>query len=274
MKIKLNGIQETLLIPLWSRSKLSKQHGQILVDSMATDIIDKIQYDFSKIDSKIPDYIHIMNFVRAKMFDNTINEFLISHPEAVIVNLGAGLDTTFYRVDNGLLKWYDIDLPDVIDLRKKLIPDTERSYCIKESIFDMQWIKYLNNIRGGGVLFISGGVLEYFNKDTVKQFLICCADKFPDSEIVFNTTRMNMIGSIFMKITFNRIGMWTVTPSKLGLINEKTFQKWDKRLVLLENYPLFSRIKMDDNFDRKTANTLKFYDKLKIFNILHLYFSN
>jgi O-methyltransferase involved in polyketide biosynthesis len=199
---------------------------------------------------------------------------LISHPEAVIVNLGAGLDTTFYRVDNGLLKWYDIDLPDVIDLRKKLIPDTERSYCIKESIFDMQWIKYLNNIRGGGVLFLSGGVLEYFNKDTVKLFLIGCADKFPGSEIVFNTARMNMIGSIFMKITFNRIGMWTVTPSKLGLINEKTFQKWDKRLVLLENYPLFSRIKMDDNFDRKTANTLKFYDNLKIFNILHLYFSN
>ena len=59
-----------------------------------------------------------MNLVRAKMLENSINEYLINHPKATIVSLGAGLDTTFSRVDNGLLIWYDIDLPDVIEIRK------------------------------------------------------------------------------------------------------------------------------------------------------------
>ena len=148
MNINLGGVQETLLVPLWSRAKLSKDGNSILVDSKAIDIVEKIQYDFCKIDKYFPYFLHIMNLTRTKMLDNTIKEFLTNHPKATIVNLGAGLDTTFYRVDNGLLNWYDIDLPDVIEIRKKLIPETDRLNYIEDSIFEMQWVKNIAKTKG------------------------------------------------------------------------------------------------------------------------------
>lgn len=271
MKINLSGIQETLLMPLWSRAKLSNKYKNILYDAKAIEILDKIQYDFSKIDKYSSNLIDFMNFSRAKMIDSTINNFLKKHPKATVINLGAGLDTTFYRIDNGQLEWYDIDLPDVIDIRKKVIPETSRTRYLAGSIFDMKWTALVNKIDDG-VLFLSGGVLEYFNKFIVKKFFFDIADNFPESEIVLNTSRMNIIGTIFMKWTFGRIGIKVETP-KLGLIDERILKQWDQRIEVMEYYPLFSRIINDENLDKKTTKDLNFYDKLKVFNILHLKFS-
>ena len=63
---------------------------------------------------------------RAKEFDDKIRAFITEHPRASVINLGAGLDTTFYRVDNGLVQWYDLDFPDVIGIREQLLPPTDR----------------------------------------------------------------------------------------------------------------------------------------------------
>ena len=271
MKINLEGIQQTLLIPLWSRAKLSKENNSILIDLKAVDIVDKIQYDFSKIDKYFPYFLQIMNLVRAKMLENSINEYLIDHPKATIINLGAGLDTTFYRVDNGFLSWYDIDLSDVMEIRKKLIPETERSHYIGESIFEMQWIKYINKIKDG-LLFISGGVLEYFNKNVVKKFFSDLADNFPESEIVFNTTRMNIIGTFFVYRTMKRIGMKAL-PTKWVISNIRRIKQWDKRIVVLEQYPLFSKIKMEASWNKNIIKMIKLYDKWEVVNIVHLKFS-
>ena len=134
------------------------------------------------------------------MLEDTVNEYLRNHPRATIINLGAGLDTTFYRVDNGLLNWYDIDLPDVIEIRKMLLPETERSKYIKESIFDMKWIKYIGKIEDG-LLFISGGVLEYCDKNVVGKFFSDLAEHFPGSEIVFNVSRQNIIAAFILNRT-------------------------------------------------------------------------
>ncbi|EPS50207.1 O-methyltransferase domain-containing protein [Clostridium botulinum A1 str. CFSAN002368] len=80
-----------------------------------------------------------MFVVRAKTFDDAIKNFISKYPNSSIVNLGAGLDTTFFRVDNENLNWYNIDLPDVIELRKKLLPESDREKCIAKSFLDISW---------------------------------------------------------------------------------------------------------------------------------------
>jgi len=212
-----------------------------------------------------------MNLVRAKMLENSINEYLINYPKATIVSLGAGLDTTFSRVDNGLLIWYDIDLPDVIEIRKKLIPETERSHYIEGSIFDMKWIKYIDKNKDG-LLFISGGVLEYFSKNVVKKFFKDLADNFPESEIVFNTARKNIISTFFINRTMKRLGI-KAFPAKWGINNINSIKRWDKRIEILEQYPLFSKIKMENSWNKNTTKTIRFYDKWKAINIVHLKFN-
>ena len=270
MKINLSGIQQTLLIPLWSRAKLTKEGNSILIDSTSVDLVNKIEFDFSKIDKYFPYVLHIQNLVRAKMFDNIILDFLKNHPQATIVNLGAGLDTTFYCVDNGLLNWYDIDLPEVIEIRRKLISETDRSHYIDESIFDMQWLNRINKNKDG-LLFISGGVLEYFDKKVVKNFFSNLANNFPESEIAFNTVRNNLIISILNKGFMKRLGMKSARAKwKFNFIEK--IKLWDKRIIILEEYPVFSKISMEKNWDKNVIKVINFYNKHKIITIAHLKF--
>jgi O-methyltransferase involved in polyketide biosynthesis len=134
MTLNLSGVHKTLLLPLWSRAKLTLEGNSILLDPKAVEIVKGMQYDFDLIDRYLPFTSHAMNLGRARMFDYAIIRFLTDYPRASVANLGAGLDTTFSRVDNGSLTWYDIDLPDVIQLRKQLIPDTERSRCVSSPL--------------------------------------------------------------------------------------------------------------------------------------------
>jgi O-methyltransferase involved in polyketide biosynthesis len=126
VKIKLSGVSETLLGPLWGRAKISRDHNSLFYDAKAVELIGKIDYDFSTRDKVVPGYLSLLFVARAKQFDDKIKDYIAEHPHASVVNIGAGLDTTFYRVDNGLIQWYDLDLPAVIDIRKQLLPKPDR----------------------------------------------------------------------------------------------------------------------------------------------------
>jgi O-methyltransferase involved in polyketide biosynthesis len=122
IEIDLSDVQKTLLLPLWGRAVETRKKNPMLVDTAAVGIIDRIDYDFSTIANSMSPISQLAWVVRCLHIDRTIKQFLRTHPNATLVNIGYGLDTTFQRIDNGTLVWYDLDLPDVIALRKKLIP--------------------------------------------------------------------------------------------------------------------------------------------------------
>lgn len=86
--------------------------------------------------------------------------YITEHPRASVINLGAGLDTTFYRIDNGLIHWYDLDLPTVIDLRRQLLLDHDRVTYIAKSFLDPSWCEEVN--AQNGVFMIAAGLFHYF----------------------------------------------------------------------------------------------------------------
>ena len=165
MDIELKDVQRTLFMPLWGRAKLTKQGNPILKDPKAVEIVNRLEgIDFAEIDQAFSDFFNAAWIIRARMFDETVGDFLTESPRGNVVNLGAGLDTTFFRVDNGFSRWYDLDLPDVIALRKKLIRETPRCKCIAASMFDKGWMEAFQ-ARGERTLFLAGGVLYYFTED-------------------------------------------------------------------------------------------------------------
>jgi len=101
------------------------------------------------------------------------------------VNIGAGLDTTFYRVDNGLLHWYDLDLPAVIGVRRQLLPEPDWVTYIAKSPLDPSWCKDIKH-TADEIFMIAGGVLPWFNELEVKRFFSMLADNFPRGEIAFD----------------------------------------------------------------------------------------
>mgnify|MGYP005846454589 CR=1 FL=1 len=270
MKINLKNVQRTLLLPLWGRAKLTKTGNPILSDPKAVEIVDQIiEYDFESVEKIFTEFFNVGWITRAKMFDETIKTFLSKHPRATIINLGAGLDTTFFRVDNGLLHWYDLDLPEVIEIRTKIIPERDRSKCIAKSLFDPGWIEEISTNRHD-VLFLAGGVLFYFNETEVKELFRLLADSFPGGEIVFDTVSEFSIPIVNKGL--KEAGHETALV-KWGISDARIMSQWDQRIIVLEDYPLFSRIGNKDFWSQKIVDYMVQSDNYKASSIFHLKFN-
>ena len=122
-----NVVAETLLIPLYMRAKESRRKGDaILKDTMAEQLVNSIEYDYSQFDGAKMSEVGCV--VRGKYFDDAIRRFILSHSHPVVVNVGCGLDTRYQRIGNDQTAvFYELDLPEVIDLRRKLDGRTEKT---------------------------------------------------------------------------------------------------------------------------------------------------
>jgi O-methyltransferase involved in polyketide biosynthesis len=199
VKVKLGGISASMLGCLWGRAQLSKEYSSLFYDEKAIELVERIDYDF--LASDVPPFVGIMlmfnispkvnrpefrlGTLRARQFDEKAKAYIAEHPNASIINVAAGLDTTFYRIDNGTIHWYDLDLPAVMDIRRQLLPEPDRVTYIAKSLLDPSWCKDINHTENG-VFMIAGGVLGWFNESEVRQFFLMLADNFPDGEIVFD----------------------------------------------------------------------------------------
>ncbi len=234
------------------------------------DIIENIGYDFDKTEKSIPYFVKLMLAVRAREIDEKIKEFIKRFPGAVIVNLGSGLDTAFYRVDNGSIRWLDVDLPEVIRIREELLPETGRSRYISGSIFEKKWLDEIPRCESG-ILFVSAGVLPYFNENLVKMLFKNIMDNFPECDIVFDT--QSGIGNMVSNIgTFFR-GMKSATL-RWGIKDAALMEKWHGGMELLEQYPLFSRIKREPSWGKNIIRIIDASDKFRMSNIVHLKLKN
>jgi len=238
MDVDLKEVQRTLFMPLWGRAKLTQQGNPILKDPKAVEIVQRLEgIDFAEIDQAFSDFFNAAWIIRAKMFDLAVGDFLTESPRGNVVNLGAGVDTTFFRVDNGFVRWHDLDLPDVIALRKKLIAEAPRSKCIASSMFDPGWMETFQS-RGERTLFLAGGVLYYFSEAQVKALLSDLAEHFPGGEIVMDTISEASIPYVNKGLTDSGNASALV---KWGLSDAKVISEWDSRLTVMEYYPMCSR---------------------------------
>ncbi|HMT02510.1 MAG TPA: class I SAM-dependent methyltransferase [Burkholderiales bacterium] len=184
VKVSLNSLPQTLLLPLKTRATFSKESQTVFYDKKAIELVEKLEYDFKNV---IQAYgsTNLWWIARAYQTDQLIKDYLTKYPEAVIIDLGAGLETAFYRNDNGKLTWVDIDFPEVIDLRNKLLPISNRVHSYGKSILDDSWIEDVKKL-GKHFLFISNGVFMYFKENEVKEILNKLNENFPDGKIVFD----------------------------------------------------------------------------------------
>jgi len=182
-KVNFNGIARTSIAPLYARAKISNEYSSIFNDAKAVELVERMDSDLISINKVDTNYFDFSLVARAIQFDNVVKAYIKEHPHASVVNLGTGLDTGFYRIDNGTIHWYDLDLPEVIEARKQLIPETDRSTCIAKSFLDPSWCQDIKT--ESGVFMVAGGLLRYFSETQVCQFFSLLADRLPGSEIVF-----------------------------------------------------------------------------------------
>jgi len=264
-KIELGDIQKTLLFPLWGRAFESKKRDPLLVDNTAVNIIESLDYDFNKFTQELSCISQLGWVVRSMLTDKIIKQFLTKHPNATIVDIGCGLDTTFERVDNTLIRWYDLDLPDTIELRKKFFKETERRKFIPSSFLDSEWLNKI--IVDDNVLFVSAGVFYYFEEDQIKSFFKRIIQVFPGSEIVFDASSPFGI-KMANKMVLKRGGMDERSFLKWGIKHAKDIESWDKKIIVMSEKPFFKSIQT--RVKLKSRIQLFFSDTTKIQYLIHL----
>lgn len=183
MKLKLDGVAETLFITLYIRAKDAMSDKPILNDKLSLEIMKKIDYDFDKFNSSKGSYFGTL--ARIRVMDREAKKFIEEHPNCTVVSVGCGLDTRFERIDNGKIKWYNLDFPEVIEARKNLLQPNDRVVDIPKSALDSRWTTEIAKSEEP-ILIISEGVLMYFSEEEVKQFLEILTDSFEEFEAQFD----------------------------------------------------------------------------------------
>jgi len=184
----LSGVAETSLIALYIRALESQRPGGLIKDEKAVALVTQMSYDFDRVRQiKMDEEDKVTIILRNLEFDRYARDFLARYPEAVVVHIGCGLDSRFERVDNGQVEWYDLDVPEVIELRRKLMGDEGiRYHLLGCSAFDSAWLDAVSAHRQRPFLFLAEGVSMYFEEAQVKWLVLTLRDRFPGAELVFD----------------------------------------------------------------------------------------
>lgn len=275
IKIELGPVQETLMLPLWARAKEAEKDNPIVFDTYAKNIIESIDYDFSQIEeSHMADNQGVWA-IRAYNFDNIVKEFLANNSNAVVVNFGAGLETMFQRVDDGTVQWVNVDLPDVVALRQKLIPDSEREITIAKSIFDFTWIDDISRLtKGRPIMFMASGVLCYFEASEIEILFRKLAEIYPSSHVIFDSMSwLPAWGSNReIKKSMKNSKMDSSTLIKWHLKRASGLQKWVDTIKIVEEYPMLSKVPTINDFSKKEIWQIKIVALFRLYNMIHVQF--
>ena len=264
-EIKLGNVQETMLLPVWGRAIETQKPKPLLVDNKAVSIINSIPYDFTVIAENVRALSRLSWIARSIFFDNKIKAFTSVFPEATIVNIGCGLDTTFDRVDNGEIRWFDLDLPDAIEFRRKYIAETGRSHYISKSVFDTSWYDTVD--KKGNVMLLIAGVLYYFDENEVNSLFHDFHTFLPGVEIVFDYASERGI-KLSNKVVLEKGGMDKSAYLKWGINDITEIEHWADYIQIISHAPMYKEFKKNYSFFHRIGMSLA--DAMGIMSLAHI----
>ncbi len=178
----LTGVSETALLTLRVRANEARRPDSIIDDPMAIELADAIDYDYAKFGfSRRQDMA-----LRSLAYDRQTRRYLLDHPKATVVALAEGLQTSFYRLNavGDEFRWLTVDLPPMVDLRRKLLPASERVHMCAQSALDFTWMDQVD--AENGVFITAEGLMMYLQPEDALRLIAECAARFPGGQMLFD----------------------------------------------------------------------------------------
>jgi O-methyltransferase involved in polyketide biosynthesis len=234
-KIHFTKEKETMLMTLSGRAIQSQWKNPILRDSWAEEAMRHIDYDLSKQLTGVASWSMWKDIgptiiaTRAATFDLLTNSFLADHPDAVVLQVGCGMDSRAFRVNPpASVQWFDVDYPDVIDLRRQLFPTRDSYHLIGAPLDDLRWLDGVPRGRPG--LLIAEGVLHYLSETEVKALLNVVVAHFPSGQMIFD-----ICNTMIVKRAGSNVG-GTGATYKWGLDDPQDIKRLEPKLELIKEY--------------------------------------
>ncbi|ORV06416.1 class I SAM-dependent methyltransferase [Mycobacterium celatum] len=179
----LTGVSETALLTLHARVGEARRPDGVIDDPVAISLADSIDFDFAKFGP-----LHQGIALRALAFDIHTRSYLQQHPSATVVALAEGLQTSFWRLDAAIpdaqFRWLTVDLPPVVDLRTRLLPESSRISMCAQSALDYSWADRVD--ASDGVFVTAEGLLMYLQPEEALALIGECAKRFPGGQMMFD----------------------------------------------------------------------------------------
>lgn len=225
-RLTLTPEQETLLITLYAKAQAG---NPLFFDRMAQALLNRLDYDFARL--RVPYKTVVLVCQRASKIDRLTRDFMAEHPQAVVLQLGCGLDGRFWRVDDGRVHWYDLDLPPVTELRRQFFSESERYHLIAADVTDTGWME---SVTSGGrpVLVLAEGLLMYLGEADVRRLVLRLREAFPGCRLIADVfsrlTARSATRHPSLRQTGARIG-W-------GIDDAQELETWAPGVRLLEEW--------------------------------------
>jgi len=188
LKVALEGVPETTLWTLYHRARDAARPGSDLHDPKAAELLAAIEFPFAERFGGLVTGLEGYLGERALSFDRELLSVLATDPEAQVVALGEGLETQFWRVDNGRVRWLTVDLPETAEVRRRLVgDDPPRRRLWAGSALDDAWFDVLGARVEDRVVVVAQGLLMYLPPQEVEALIVRCADRFRRGVLLFDT---------------------------------------------------------------------------------------
>ncbi len=192
-KVSVKGVPETMLQTLYARAKESEKENHHIYDEKAVEIVEQLAYDFSNADKDKAMSYGVVS--RTIVLDKMVGEFLDKNPGTIVVNIACGMDTRCYRMQGKYLRWYNIDLPETIDIRKRFLEENGPIYQIEKSAMDESYTDEIE-YNGEPVLVIIEGLTMYLSERDVKQIFDIIDRTFKKVSVFVETMSPFMVNHI------------------------------------------------------------------------------
>jgi len=225
--VHLKTEQETLLITLYAKAAGCPEG--VFADPKAREILQLIDYDFSQL--HVPLGTRLTLCLRARKIDEYVRGFLVEHPQGVVLHLGCGLDTRFERLDNGMVRWYDLDVPEVISLRKRFFQENDHYHMLPSSVTELGWLeKVVSDARP--VFVVAEGLVMYLSEAQVQVLILAMQQRFPGSKFVFDAYSTLTVKRVKDHPSIKKTG----AAVRWGIDDAKEMEEWGPGIRLEEEW--------------------------------------
>ncbi len=248
----LSDVAATSLITLYARALESQTQEPIMVDEKAVEITqrlnprlaqspDRLLHSLAR--GKVSRQLCVHLALRANKYDAYTQNFLALHPQASVVSIGCGMDTRFYRIDNGQVHFFDLDLPEVIRFKREFVDEQPRYHLISASVFDYTWMDHLEAQGTLPLLFLAEGVFMYLEPDRVRRLFVDLARRFPGSELVCEVINSRWLSKSMQPLLRSKmqrqLGMGAEATFRFGIKDGNEPESWHSGIHLLDEWSYF-----------------------------------
>lgn len=242
----LSSVSETAIYTLNARVKSYKNDEGLIVDSVGAKMYDRLVASMDEADKrrigmkKLPASLQNYIVLRALKYDLAATEFLDTHPNGLIVSLGCGLDTRYWRIDLKPNQYIELDLPEMIAVKKELYGSDLPYRTIPQSVLDLSWIDEVEKVQNRNVLFLAEGLFMYLPELEVKNLFYEIASRFDQSDLMFEIVSKKYTRGLYKKMVERkmkrRLGSDAGSSFNYGVVDAAEVEAYHAKLKVIEEW--------------------------------------